>query len=101
MPKVSEEHLEARRRQITLAAARLVAVSESMAVRLVRKGVPPDRIDVIHNWADTDSIRETARDNDFARANGLVDTFVVQYAGNVGRSQGRVTAATIAKRIAA
>lgn len=69
-------------------AARLVAVSESMATRLVRKGVPPDRIDVIHNWADTDSIVETPRDNAFARANGLADTFVVQYAGNVGRSQG-------------
>jgi colanic acid biosynthesis glycosyl transferase WcaI len=70
------------------AATRLVAVSESMAVRLVKKGVPPDRIDVIHNWADTDAVTPLPRDNPFARAHGLADGFVVQYAGNVGRSQG-------------
>ncbi len=75
-------------RSLYRAARRVITISESMAIGLVRKGVPPDRIDVIHNWADTSSLRVMPRDNGFARANGLAEPFVVQYSGNVGRSQG-------------
>lgn len=76
-------------RALYRAARRVVAITESMAVRLTVKGVPPDRIDVVHNWADTSAIRVGERDNAFARRYGLDSrSFVVQYSGNVGRSQG-------------
>lgn len=66
----------------------LIAISETMAERLVARGVPRERIAVVHNWADTSSLREAPRDNAFAREHGLVGRFVVQYSGNVGLSQG-------------
>ncbi len=69
-------------------AAHVIAISDGMADRLAARGVPRDRITVVHNWADTSSIAEAPRDNPFAREHGLVGSFVVQYAGNVGMSQG-------------
>jgi len=69
-------------------AAQLIALSEGMQQRLVAKGIDPTRISVIPNWADTASLLPQARDNAFARAHGLNGTFVVQYAGNLGLSQG-------------
>lgn len=69
-------------------AAHVITISEGMAARLVARGVSPERITVVHNWADTSSIAERPRDNPFAREHGLLEPLVVQYAGNVGLSQG-------------
>jgi colanic acid biosynthesis glycosyl transferase WcaI len=69
-------------------AARIVALGDTMANRLiVGKGADPARITVIHNWADTSAIVPSGKDNAFARAHGLVDRFVVLHAGNIGLSQ--------------
>lgn len=70
------------------AASALVALSPAMGDRLAAKGVASERIHVIPNWADTDSVVPRARDNAFARRHGLCEDFVVQYAGNIGLSQG-------------
>jgi colanic acid biosynthesis glycosyl transferase WcaI len=70
------------------AAAALVALSPAMGDRLEAKGVAGERIHVIPNWADTGSVVPCARDNAFARQHGLCDDFVLQYAGNIGLSQG-------------
>jgi len=43
---------------------------------------------VIPNCVDTDYITPRAKDNAFARREGLVDRFVVLFAGNAGLSQG-------------
>lgn len=69
-------------------SAQLIALSEGMQERLAAKGIDPERISVIPNWADTASLLPQARDNEFARAHGLNGGFVVQYAGNLGLSQG-------------
>jgi glycosyltransferase involved in cell wall biosynthesis len=59
-----------------------------MKRRLVEeKGADPSRVETIHYWADCQAISPTPRDNAFARANGLVDKFVVMHSGNVGASQ--------------
>ena len=69
-------------------AVRVVALGDTMAQRLVEgKGADPDRITVIHNWADTAAIVPSEKDNPFARAHGLQDRFVVLHAGNLGLSQ--------------
>jgi colanic acid biosynthesis glycosyl transferase WcaI len=70
------------------AASALVTLSPGMARRLAAKGVPPERIHVVPNWADTSSVKAAERDNAFAREHGLADGFVVQYSGNLGLSQG-------------
>ncbi len=69
------------------AATGTVTLSQGMAQRLIDKGVQPDQLRVIPNWADTTNA-PIERNNPFAVANGLADRFVVQYSGNVGLSQG-------------
>lgn len=69
-------------------ASRVVTLSDAMAAKLRAKGVASERLVVIPNWSDTDSVRPLPRDNEFARAHGLAGKFVVQYSGNVGLSQG-------------
>jgi colanic acid biosynthesis glycosyl transferase WcaI len=70
------------------AANALVTLSPGMASKLAAKNLPPERIHVIPNWADTSSVKPMPRDNGFAREHGLADRFVVQYSGNLGLSQG-------------
>lgn len=66
----------------------VVALGDRMKRRLVEeKGAPPERVHVIHNWADCDAITPGPKDNAFARANGLHDRFVLMHSGNVGLSQ--------------
>jgi len=48
-----------------------------------------DRIVVIPNWADSDDIRPRLRqENQLLDEAGLLDRFVIQYAGNMGRTHG-------------
>jgi colanic acid biosynthesis glycosyl transferase WcaI len=68
-------------------AAMNVAVGDIMASRLVKSGVPADRVRVIPNWADGDAVRpvEPAQ-NSLRAAWDLSDAFVVGYSGNLGRA---------------
>ena len=68
-------------------ADRVVAIGETMRVRLEQKGAPAARITVIPNWVDTVAITPAAKDNDWSRANGLANAFVVMHSGNVGHAQ--------------
>ncbi len=68
-------------------ADRVVAIGETMKLRLEEKGTPADRISVIPNWVDTGEITPQPRDNDWAREHGLVDAFVVMHSGNIGHAQ--------------
>jgi colanic acid biosynthesis glycosyl transferase WcaI len=74
-------------RAYLLHADRVVAIGETMRRRLEDKGVDPDRLRVISNWADVDAIRPAPRSNDWSRAHGLEGRFVVMHAGNVGHAQ--------------
>jgi putative colanic acid biosynthesis glycosyltransferase WcaI len=66
----------------------IVALGDRMRRRLVEeKGADPARVHVIHNWADCEAIVPGPKDNPFARANLLVDRFVVMHSGNVGLAQ--------------
>jgi glycosyltransferase involved in cell wall biosynthesis len=68
-------------------AERVVAIGDTMRRRLEEKGVKPENVRVIPNWTDTVAITPVARDNDWARANGLDGRFVVMHSGNVGHAQ--------------
>jgi len=69
---------------ILAGADRIVALSDDMAERLVRKGVEEERLTIVHNWADTEAIRPVKDDNAFRRRHGLESRFVVMYSGNFG-----------------
>ena len=68
-------------------ADRVVAIGDTMRERLIQKGASPDRISVIPNWVDTEAITPAPKDNDWSRAHGLTDRFVVMHSGNVGHAQ--------------
>jgi putative colanic acid biosynthesis glycosyltransferase WcaI len=68
-------------------AARVVAIGETMKLRLEEKGVRPERIRVIPNWCDVTNVLPAARDNPWAREHRLVKRFVVMHSGNVGHAQ--------------
>jgi len=80
----------------------IVALGDRMRQRLVdEKGADPDRVQVIHNWADCDAIRPGAKDNAFSRAHGLADRFVVMHSGNIGLSQNLEVLIEAAERLRA
>lgn len=65
-------------------AARVVALGNVMARRLADKGVRPERIAIISNWATGDE--EIVRDerNELRARWGLAGRFVILYSGNIG-----------------
>lgn len=70
-----------------LRADRVVAIGDTMRTRLTEKGAEPERISVIPNWVDTESVKPQSRRNEWAREQGLEDRFVVMHSGNVGWAQ--------------
>jgi glycosyltransferase involved in cell wall biosynthesis len=68
-------------------ADRVVAIGDTMRRRLEEKGARADDVRVIPNWVDATKLTPQPRDNEWARAHGLDDKFVVMHSGNVGHAQ--------------
>ncbi|MFL5955212.1 MAG: glycosyltransferase family 4 protein [Gaiellaceae bacterium] len=68
-------------------AVRVVAIGDTMAERLVEKGVSAERIVVIRNWVDASELTPHPKDNVWARKHDLQGKFVVMHSGNVGYAQ--------------
>jgi glycosyltransferase involved in cell wall biosynthesis len=66
---------------------------------VIERGGMPEHVHVVYNWINTERIRPGRRDNDFAREHGLVDRFVVSYAGTMGWAQDMDTIITSAARL--
>jgi glycosyltransferase involved in cell wall biosynthesis len=65
--------------------SQVVVIGRCMEDHLSRSGVSRNRIAVIPNWADGSQIKSIRRkDNEFIKAHGLEDRFVVMYSGNFG-----------------
>ncbi len=80
--------LERVNRFLVRRADRIIALGETMKRRLVEgKGASPEKVAVIHNWADAALLSPGPKDNPFSREHGLHDRFVVLHAGNIGLSQ--------------
>ena len=68
-------------------AALNVVVGQTMADKLTERGIAPNRIKVIHNWADDNEIVPVSlADNRLRQLWGLDGKFVVGYSGNLGRA---------------
>ena len=65
-------------------AKEIVVLSPGFKNRLIERGVPEDKITVIHNWCD-----ETALSGVTPNSNCLPDNgFNIVFAGNIGKAQG-------------
>ncbi len=68
-------------------ADRVVAIGETMKLRLVQKGADAARVEVIPNWVDTAEVAPQPRRNPWSAEQGLDDAFVVMHSGNIGHAQ--------------
>jgi colanic acid biosynthesis glycosyl transferase WcaI len=68
-------------------ADRVVAIGETMRMRLEVKGAPPDRLRVIPNWVDTSRLQPHREHNAWIPVAHLENKFVVMHSGNVGHAQ--------------
>lgn len=79
-------------------AHRLSVISNGFKENLLAKGVPPEKIEVIPNFFDTEFVRPGPRNNGFRHDHDLQEeAFVVLFGGNVGHSQGLETVLDVAK----
>jgi colanic acid biosynthesis glycosyl transferase WcaI len=78
---------EGMERQMHRLAAGVTVHSPGNRQHVIEHGGQPERVHVAYNWVDTERIRPGERDNDFAHGHGLVDRFVVSYAGTMGWAQ--------------
>jgi colanic acid biosynthesis glycosyl transferase WcaI len=65
----------------------ITVIAERMRERVIHKGIPPLKVRLIPNFADVDDLVPIPRDNEFSRTHGLMNRFVVTYAGNMGPAQ--------------
>jgi glycosyltransferase involved in cell wall biosynthesis len=64
----------------------MVVLSEDMKALLVAGGVDPEKIAIIPNWCDPESVQPVQL-NRFRERFELADRFVVMYSGNLGLTQ--------------
>lgn len=89
-----ERFVYARARMITVIGA-------GMRRRVLAKAVPGEKVRLIPNFVDVGYMQPLPKDNPFSRQHGLVDAFVVTYAGNMGPVQGLHTILDAAVLLAA
>jgi colanic acid biosynthesis glycosyl transferase WcaI len=65
-------------------ARKIIVLSAGMQANLISKGVTPDKIEIIANWADTDYVKPLPKENQFLHDHTLEGNFVVLFAGNHG-----------------
>lgn len=78
----------------------VIAVGELMSDYLQRRGVDPEKIRVVHNWADGERIRPVFPEaNRFLDKHGLRNKFIVLYSGNMGLANSFETVLAAAERL--
>lgn len=73
-------------------ANRISVIAEGFAEKLVKEGIPRDKMVYIPNWVDTNFIRPLPKENNAFRLKyNLQDKFVILYSGNIALTQGLET----------
>ncbi|MGC4153893.1 MAG: glycosyltransferase family 4 protein [Propionicimonas sp.] len=70
-------------------ASRILVTSDGMKNELLMRGISPDRIDIVYNWADEDAFRQDGPRAELRTQLGLApDDRIFLYSGNLGAAQG-------------
>jgi glycosyltransferase involved in cell wall biosynthesis len=80
-------------------AARIVALTNSFKARLTKRGVDPQKIEVITNGVDLTRFRPQPKDTELVARYGLEGKFVAGYVGTHGMAHGLSTLLAAAARI--
>ena len=80
---------------------RIITISEEMKRTIMSQKCPADKIDVIYNWADTETLHHVEREDNklMEELNVPKDRFIVSYAGDIGLFQGWPVIVDAAKRV--
>jgi colanic acid biosynthesis glycosyl transferase WcaI len=71
--------------RMTRKCDRSVVLGRCMRDRIVAKGVPAERLDLVNVWSDDEELRPIPRDeNGYRREWAVGDRFLVMYSGNFG-----------------
>lgn len=68
-------------------ATAVTAISEQIRAAVISTGAPAEKVHLIPNFVDLEFLTPLPKNNAFAREHGLVEKFVVSYAGNMGVPQ--------------
>jgi colanic acid biosynthesis glycosyl transferase WcaI len=69
-------------------AERVVCLCQGFIEKLIARGVSPEKLKLIPDWADTQRVYPMAGATIFRKANGLAkDQFLVLHTGNMGKKQ--------------
>lgn len=68
---------------------KIIVISADMKENIIRKGVPAEKVFIVRNWVDGDSVRPIEKKDNylFEKYNIARDKFNVVYAGNLGYAQ--------------
>lgn len=81
-------------------ADKIICLGDSMKKKIVDKGVNEDKIEVVHNWADTKILHPIKKaENSFIKKNNLSNKFIVMYSGNIGLTQNLENVVKAAKEL--
>lgn len=71
-------------------ADKIIVISQGFKRNIMEKGVPEEKIEVISNWIDLDSVHPVERKDNTLISEFALDPnkFIVVYAGNFGAAQG-------------
>lgn len=80
---------------------RIITISEEMKRTIMAQECPAEKIDVIYNWADTETLHHVERANNklMDELNVPKDRFIISYAGDIGLFQGWPVIVESAKRV--
>lgn len=68
---------------------KIIVISEDMKKNIVNKGVPEEKVSVIGNWVDGDTVKPIRKEDNYLFEKYKIpkDKFTVIYAGNLGYAQ--------------
>jgi colanic acid biosynthesis glycosyl transferase WcaI len=80
----------------------LTVICDAFRARVIERGAPAEKVEMIENWIDTDEIAPGARDNEFRRAAGCrPEDFLVLWAGTLGHVAGAEILLAAAEQLSA
>ncbi len=74
-------------KSIYKSAAKIAVITPGMKQRLIERGVPEEKIEVVYNWCDDANISSDEYDQSLADELGFTGKFNIVFAGNMGKAQ--------------
>ncbi|RKY10264.1 MAG: glycosyltransferase WbuB [Planctomycetota bacterium] len=68
-------------------ASKIAVISPGYKQKLIERGVPESKIEVIYNWCNDDVISTKKKDDQLADSMGMTGKLNVVFAGNMGKAQ--------------